>query len=128
MEKLGRVHPSVRAMMETGLFIQEAYADADALTSIPELKAFDCAELRAILQECGMHVLECRSIGSLTHLYLMHLYRKYPAEEVHAKINALSEDEGFIELCEDFDRNVLPDGIGSFRRAGLLAVAEKKGL
>ena len=125
MEKLGYIHPSVQAMMETGYFCKADYPDADALTSIAELKAYDRAELRAILLENGMNVLECRSIGSLTHLYLMHLYRQHPRDVVRTRIDALSEDTTFIDLCDRFDREILPDGIGSFRRAGLLAVAEK---
>ena len=125
MEKLGRIHPSVQAMMETGCFCKADYTDADALTSIAELKAYGREELMAVLQENHMRVIECRSIGSLTHLYLMHLCRRYSEEEVRARINSLSEDEAFIALCDRFDREILPDGVGSFRRAGLFAVAEK---
>ncbi len=72
-----------------------------------------------------MKVLECRSIGSLTHLYLTHLYRQNAADDVHEKINAISADKDFLELCDDFDRYVMPDGMGSFRRAGIFAAAEK---
>ncbi len=72
-----------------------------------------------------MKILECRSIGSLTHLYLMRLYRQNAADEVHEKINAISADKDFPELCDDFDRYVMPDGMGSFRRAGIFAAAEK---
>lgn len=126
MEKLGRIHPSVRTMMETGYFSKADAPDADVLTSIAEFKAYDAGELRAALRANSMQVLECRSIGSLTQLYLLHLYRQYPADAVREKINMLSEDEIFINLCEDFDRSVLPDGIGSFRRAGLFAAAEKR--
>lgn len=125
LEALNSIHPSVRTMMETGYFCRENDPDADALTSIAELKAYDREELCTALRENNMQVLECRSIGSLTQLYLLHLYRKYPADEVRQRINALAADEEFIGLCEDFDRYTLPDGIGSFRRAGLFALAEK---
>ena len=30
----------------------------------------------------------------------------------------------FLELCERFDREILPEGLGT-RRAGLIAVAER---
>lgn len=72
-----------------------------------------------------MNVLECRSIGSLTHLYLLHLYRQNSAQEVHKKINEISMDKKFLEICDYYDKYVMPNGMGSFRRAGLFAIAEK---
>lgn len=125
LTKLNRIHPSVKAMMTTGYFSKSDYEDADQLTSISELKAYDVAELSESLRNNGMNVVECRSIGSLTHLYLMHLYRQYPAEEVHDRINAISNDKDFLEICDYYDKNVMPEGMGSFRRAGIFAVAEK---
>ncbi len=125
LAKLNRIHPSVKAMMTTGYFCKSDYADADQLTSITELKAYDVAELRESLQNNGMNVVECRSIGSLTHLYLLHLYRQYPPEEVHDKINAISNNKDFLEICDYYDKNVMPEGMGSFRRAGIFAIAEK---
>lgn len=71
--------------METGRFNKENYDNAEELTSIAELKAYDIDELRDVLNKNGMNVLECRSIGSLTHLYLLHLYRQNSAQEVHKK-------------------------------------------
>ena len=125
LSKLNRIHPSVKDMMETGYFNKSNYNDADELTAITELKAYSLEELRNILQRNGMNVLECHSIGSLTHLYLMHLYRQNTADEVHKKINTISMDKDFLELCDYFDKNVMPDGMGSFRRAGIFAAAEK---
>ena len=125
LTKLNRIHPSVKDMMETGYFCKANYEDADELTSIAELKAYDADELSCVLNANGMKVLECRSIGSLTHLYLMHLYRQNVAEEVHEKINAISSDKEFLEICDYYDKNVMPCGMGSFRRAGIFAVAEK---
>lgn len=126
LSKLNRIHPSVWRMMETGCFCKDDYEDADALTDINEFKAYSVDELKSVLRENGMSVPECRSIGSLTHLYLMHLYRQYPAEIVHEKITAISDNAEFLEMCDYFDRNVMPDGMGSFRRAGIFAIAEKK--
>lgn len=125
LSKLNRIHPSVKDMMETGYFCKANYEDAEELTSIAELKAYDVDELSCVLNANGMKVLECRSIGSLTHLYLMHLYRQNDAEEVHGKINAISSDKEFLEICDYYDKNVMPCGMGSFRRAGIFAVAEK---
>ena len=72
-----------------------------------------------------MNVLECRSVGSLTHLYLLHLYRQNSAQEVHKKINEISMDKKFLEICDLYDKYVMPNGMGSFRRAGIFAIAEK---
>lgn len=126
LSKLNRIHPSVKDMMETGYFNKANYNDANELTSIAELKAYSIEELRNILQRNGMRVLECHSIGSLTHLYLIHLYRQNNADEVHKKINAISTDKDFLDLCDYYDKNVMPEGMGSFRRAGIFAVAEKE--
>lgn len=125
LTKLNRIHPSVKDMMETGYFNKDNYDDAEELTSIAELKAYDVDELRDVLDKNGMNVLECRSIGSLTHLYLLHLYRQNTANGVYEKINAISTDKDFLEICDYFDKFVMPNGMGSFRRAGLFAIAEK---
>lgn len=125
LTKLNRIHPSVKDMMETGYFSKDNYDDAEELTSIAELKAYDVDELRDVLDKNGMNVLECRSIGSLTHLYLMHLYRQNTANGVYEKINAISTDKDFLEICDYYDKFVMPNGMGSFRRAGLFAIAEK---
>lgn len=125
LTKLNRIHPSVKDMMETGYFNKDNYDDAEELTSIAELKSYDVGELRDVLDKNGMNVLECRSIGSLTHLYLIHLYRQNTADDVHEKINAISANEDFLEICDYYDKFVMPNGMGSFRRAGIFAVAEK---
>lgn len=120
------IHPSVRDMLEKGFFDKEDYEDAEELTAIKELKAYTPKELRELLEDKGLEVRECRSVGSLTHLYLMHLYRAFPESEVNKKINEISKDPEFIELCDYFDRYVMPEGPGSFRRAGVIAAAVKK--
>lgn len=125
MITLGHIHPSVRKMMTEGYFSKDDYDDAGNLTSISELKAYTPAEFKEILEKQRMNVIECRSIGSLTHLYLMHLYRQEEPNAVHEKINRLSMDDEFLELCDYYDKYVMPDGMGSFRRSGILAVAEK---
>lgn len=125
LTKLNRIHPSVKDMMKTGYFSKDNYDDAEELTSISELKAYDVDELRDALDKNGMNVLECRSMGSLTHLYLLHLYRQNNAEGVYEKINTISKDKDFLEICDYYDKFVMPNGMGSFRRAGIFAVAEK---
>lgn len=120
------IHPSVRNMLEKGFFDKSDYDDADELTAIKELRAYTPKELRGILEAKDLEVTDCRSIGSLTHLYLMHLYRSFSGDEVNKKINEISRDPGFIDLCDYFDRYVMPEGPGSFRRAGIIASAHKR--
>ena len=43
------------------------------------------------------------------------------------ELNALADQSDFVELCDIFDREIMPQGMGSFRRAGLIAIAEKRG-
>lgn len=126
LSKLNRIHPSVITMMESGYFNKADYDDAEELTSIAELKAFSPEELTKILEQNNMLVKECRSIGSLTHLYLLHLYRQGDQSTTGSMLNSLAEQSDFIDLCDTFDRELMPRGMGSFRRAGLLAVAEKR--
>lgn len=125
LSTFNRIPPSVKDMMETGYFSKADYDDAEAMTSISEFKAYDIEELRGILENHGMHVLECRSIGSLTHLYLLHLYLQNSPDGVREKIRELSTNEEFLEICDYYDKYVMPNGMGSFRRAGLFAIAEK---
>ena len=126
LSKFNRLHPSVKQMMNTGYFNQADYDDVEEMTAISELKAYTPLELKGILEQNYMIVKECRSIGSLTHLYILHLYRQNNSEDISQKMNVLSDLEGFIDLCDDFDKNNMPDGMGSFRRAGLFAIAEKQ--
>ena len=125
LSKFGRIHPSVKDMMVTGYFNKANYDDVSELTSIDEIKAYDIKELYDILISYNMRVIECRSLESLTHLYLLHLYRQYSTKEVNEKINEISLDSEFVELCDYYDKEVMNSGMGSFRRAGIIAIAEK---
>ncbi|WP_195966599.1 class I SAM-dependent methyltransferase [Clostridium sp. 1001283B150210_160208_E6] len=125
LSKFGRIHPSVKDMMVAGYFNKANYDDVSELTSIDEIKAYDIKELYDILISYNMRVIECRSLGSLTHLYLLHLYRQYSTKEVNEKINEISLDSEFVELCDYYDKEVMNSGMGSFRRAGIIAIAEK---
>lgn len=43
------------------------------------------------------------------------------------ELKALADQSDFVELCDIFDREIMSQGMGSFRRAGLIAIAEKRG-
>lgn len=125
LKKYNTIHPAVKTMMTTGYWDATEYEDGDQLIAIKELKAYGIEELLEVLQGNNMNVITCRGLGSLTHLYLMHLYREYGYEQVLEKINSISSNNEFLELCDYFDKNVMSGGMGSFRRAGIIAVCEK---
>ncbi|WBW95805.1 class I SAM-dependent methyltransferase [Oceanirhabdus sp. W0125-5] len=125
MKTLKDMSPSVVEMMDNGMWEMDKYHNGEDLCTINELKAFSCNELKDELEKNGMKVSAVRSIGSLTHMYLIHLYRQHSANEVKKMMDKLSKKEEFIELCERYDIEVMPDGPGSFRRAGIIGVCEK---
>ena len=125
IENLNEIHPAVKEMMMNGYWNKSNYEDGEKLTSINELQSYSVKELEKLLLKENMIIKDVRSIGSLSQLYLIHLYRQYSNEEVRKKINNLSYEKEFIELCDKFDKDILNKGIGSFRRAGIIAIAEK---
>jgi ubiquinone/menaquinone biosynthesis C-methylase UbiE len=112
-----RILPAVHEMMRTGSWDKDQFSENaliyPSVCGIAKLKAFTAAELTALLQASGMAVASSRGLGSLTHLLMPHGSPPIPTKEL-------------VELCEAYDTTVLPGGPGSFRRAGLLAVAHSE--
>jgi ubiquinone/menaquinone biosynthesis C-methylase UbiE len=118
----GQFMDGLFAMWENGEWHQEQFPDNPVLSAgmtqdyCGALKAFLPAELRRILEGAGMRVLRCGGLGSLALLC--------GAETVE---QVLKDDElfrRFVDLCDRFDREILPGGPGTRQRAGLIAVAE----
>jgi len=80
-------------------------------------RAFSPRELRGILEEAGMNVVRIGGLGSLANFC-----GKGVVERVLADETLLDE---FLDLCDRFDREILPGGPGTVQRAGLVAVAER---
>ncbi len=119
----GRILPAVEAMFERGEWHQQQFPENPLLSKgvtqdyFPGFRAFLPGELRAILEEAGMRVLRCGGLGTLANFC-----GPEAVEQAHQHQNeALFQD--FLDLCERFDREVLPDGPGTKQRAGLIAVA-----
>ena len=122
VQAAGRFLPAVDAMVQRGEWDQRQFPENAVLTQgmtqnyLGTLKAFLPGEIRAILTQAGMRVLRCGGIGSLASLC---------GQET---LEAVLKDEGllqtFLDLCEHFDRELLPDGPGTRQRAGLIAVAQ----
>lgn len=118
LKDAGPRHPAVREMLRTGRWDKDQFAENASLFPapiwFPWLKAFGATELRSALERCNMRVVTVRAIGSLPHLMMPH------------GVSLPADDEEFVSLCEEYDL-AHPDGPGSFRRAGLLAVARPIG-
>lgn len=125
LNSFNNIHKSVKDMMINGYFNRSDYEDGKDLTYINEMKSFSIKELTDILISNKMNVHKCRSLGSLTHLYLMQLYSTLEKNEVRKRFNEISESEEFLELCDYYDKQVMSEGMGSFRTAGIIAVCEK---
>jgi SAM-dependent methyltransferase len=123
LAKAGRITPGVRAMIDRGEWHQEQFPDNGVLTMgctqnyMGALKAFLPGELVELLRGAGMRVLRCSGLGSLAGLCDREL------------IAAISKDdamlEPFLDICEQFDSDILPSGAGTRVRAGLIAVARR---
>ena len=117
----GRILPAVGAMFDRGEWHQEQFPDNPLLSKgvtqdyFPGFRAFLPGELRAILEGAGMRVLCCGGLGTLAN------FCGQEAVEQVCQDEALFQD--FVDLCERFDREVLPNGPGTRQRAGLIAVA-----
>ncbi len=110
------------AMWERGEWHQDQLPDNALLSKgmtqdyCGALKAFLPGELRAILEQAGMRVLRCGGLGSLALLC-----GRETVETVQKDQHLFDQ---FLDLCERFDREILPNGPGTRQRAGLIAVAE----
>jgi SAM-dependent methyltransferase len=112
----GRILPAVHEMMRSGRWHKDQFADNaliyPSVCNIVAFKAFVPGELAGELARGGLAVERVGGIGSLTHLLLPHGELAIPSDEL-------------VELCETYDLDVLPAGPGSFRRAGLIAIANR---
>ncbi len=112
------------AMWDSGQWHQQEFPDNPLLSKAMTqdycgaLKTFLPNELRSMLKHAGMRVLHCGGLGSL------------PLLCGRGTVERVGKDqhlfEQFVDLCERFDRETLPDGPGTRQRAGLIAVAEPR--
>jgi SAM-dependent methyltransferase len=118
-----QILPAVYEMAEQGSWHQDRHPE-NALMSrgctqdyFGAFQAFLPSELRALLERAGMRVLRCSGLGSLAN---------FVGEKALARAtqNETLSNE-FLDLCERFDSEIMPDGPGTTQRAGLIAVAER---
>jgi SAM-dependent methyltransferase len=119
----GRILPAANVMFDAGTWYQDQFPDNPLLTEentsgyFGPLRAFLPAELRDLLQRAGLHVVRCGGLGSLANLVGPDVVRQVLADA------ALTQE--FVELCDRYDAEISPEGIGTTERAGLIAVAER---
>jgi SAM-dependent methyltransferase len=117
----GRILPAVEAMFERGEWHQDQFPENPLLSKgvtqdyFPGFRAFLPGELRTLLEKTGMRVLRCGGLGTLANFC--------GAEAVEQVCEKEALFQEFLDLCERFDQELLPEGPGTRQRAGLIAVA-----
>ena len=119
---LGHVGASAEHMLKQGEWHQEQFAE-NAIMSMGmtqnymgTLRAFLPGELRQFLNEHGMKILRCGGLGSLANFC--------GSETIETVLKDEQQFQKFLDYCEYYDLEVLPDGPGTRQRAGLIIVAE----
>jgi len=123
VEATGRILQAAYEMLVRGIWHQEQ-SDENALIArgatqdyLGPIRAFLPSELRDLLSFAGLHVVRVSGLGSLANLCREETVRL--AAQDPALLDA------FVELCNYFDREVMPDGPGTRQRAGLIAVGQR---
>lgn len=83
-----------------------------------KLRSFLPHELREVLAQCEMKVFRAGGFGSLVTL----VGEAY----VQTALQEKSASDAFLEECEQFDQNILPDGPGTPDDTGLMIVATRE--
>jgi ubiquinone/menaquinone biosynthesis C-methylase UbiE len=124
LQVTGRFVPALAAMWEHGQWHQDQFPDNDLLAKgmtqdyCGAIKAFLPGELRSLLEGAGMRVVRCSGLGSLALLCGRDTVERVRGDE--------QLFERFVELCERFDLEILPNGPGTRQRAGLIVVAQPR--
>jgi len=124
VEVLGKIAPAVYDMIDNGFWHQERYSENAQLTKgltqdyLGTIRAFLPEELAGLLRGAGLRVSRCGGLGTLASMC---------SEKA---LQRVLEDAGlldnFLNLCERYDRELVPDGPGTKQRSGLIAVAERQ--
>ena len=118
----GKLLEAVYEFMETGLWHQDQFPENKVFTKgltqdyLGTMKAFTLSELKTIIEQANMHILRLGAFGSFSDTF-----EKKTIDKIFQD-NTLSKE--FIDLADRFDKEILPEGVGSRQRCGLIAVAE----
>ncbi len=120
----GSLLPAVTSMFERGWWDQDEFESNSLLTRgfttdwLPPLQAFMRKELADRVAADGLTVLRAGAVGSLANIL--------PPERLVGLQDKPSLWQEFIQLCDRFDRELMPDGPGSWQRAGLMVVGARR--
>lgn len=123
LEVYRRIVPAVYEMLDHGRWEQERFPENPGLELgitqdyLGHMRAYYPHELRALVERAGLEVLRCGGVGTLANFLSREL-----TQQACQTPDVL---EPFLDLCERFDCEALPDGPGTRQRAGLIAVAQR---
>ncbi len=122
LQVLSKIMAADYEMIDNGKWHQDQFVDNPKLSKGCEqdyfgaFKAFLPEELENCLKKANMNVLRIGGIGSLAN---------FCGQKVVDKVSENKKlFEEFLDLCEKYDKEILPNGPGTKNRAGLIAVAE----
>lgn len=117
LPKFKKVVHAVTHMAKTGFWHYDQHPHNRKTTPgyFGTLQSFLPAELAALIKKHGFRVKQCHALGSLANLC--------GQGTVDAALKHRGAMEEFLNLCEYFDKEIMPGGPGTKQRAGLLAVA-----
>jgi SAM-dependent methyltransferase len=119
LDHVGEVVPAVVDMMERGKWDPAAPGLGEA-ARVGALQSFLPDELAGHLRRAGLYVERVGGLGSLSLLAGAAALRRVQDDDERFR--------HFVDLCDRFDRSVMPHGPGTRQRAGLIAVAHRRGL
>ncbi|MHA2136482.1 MAG: class I SAM-dependent methyltransferase [Candidatus Hodarchaeales archaeon] len=124
IQATGEITPAVYEMMTTGNWNQNQFENNDLLSKNSSqgyfgvLKAFTPDELYDILEKFGMSIIHCGTVGTLAHLC--------EPDVINTILQKKELLKKFLDICTQFDHEIMPYGVGTRERAGLIAVAKPK--
>lgn len=120
LKRFGKIVPAVESMAAHGFWHYDEHAHNKRIVPgyFGTLQAFLPEELSAFLRKNGFNVKLCAGLGSLANLC-----GKETLDYVKDNRRAMKP---FLDLCEHFDRKIMPGGPGTHQRAGLMAVAMRR--
>jgi ubiquinone/menaquinone biosynthesis C-methylase UbiE len=112
--------PAVNSMIESGFWHYDQHPHNKKIVPgyFGTLQAFLPEELSGLIKRQGFKIKSCRGIGSLANLCGKAFSDTIQKDKKLIKI--------FLDLCERYDREILPSGPGTRQRAGLMAIAERR--
>ena len=111
-------------MLDRGWWDQDEFPSNDLLVRgfttnwLPPLRAYTRQELADLVSAAGFTVLRAGGLGSLSNIL--------PKGRLTGLRDKPEVWQKFIEVCDRIDQELMPDGPGTWSRAGLIAVGVRE--